>query len=86
MHQFSKVEMFVLCTPAQSEAMLDELCGIEEEIFSELGLHFRILVRTCGICSAKKQKDACCSRRGSNSRHPAHKTDALTTELRGHKT
>lgn len=45
MHQFSKVEMFVLCTPRQSEAMLAELCGLEEEIFTELGLHFRMLVQ-----------------------------------------
>lgn len=44
-HQFSKVEMFVLSTPAQSEAMLQELCDIEEEIFTELGLHFQMLVR-----------------------------------------
>jgi seryl-tRNA synthetase len=28
-HQFSKVEMFVLCTPEQSEAMLQELMDIE---------------------------------------------------------
>jgi hypothetical protein len=43
-HQFSKVEMFVLSTPEQSEAMLQELCDIEEEIFTELGLHFQMLV------------------------------------------
>jgi seryl-tRNA synthetase len=28
-HQFSKVEMFVICTPEQSEALLDELLSIE---------------------------------------------------------
>ena len=44
MHQFSKVEMFVLCTPGQSEGLLAELCQIEEEMFSELGLHFQVLV------------------------------------------
>jgi hypothetical protein len=44
-HQFSKVEMFVLSTPRQSEALLQELVDIEEEIFTELGLHFKILVR-----------------------------------------
>ncbi len=43
-HQFSKVEMFVLCTPQQSEALLQELCDLEEEMFAELGLHFKILV------------------------------------------
>lgn len=44
MHQFSKVEMFVLCTPQQSEALLEELADIEKEMFTELGLHFKILV------------------------------------------
>ena len=43
-HQFSKVEMFVLCTPQQSEVLLQELCDLEEEIFADLGLHFKILV------------------------------------------
>ena len=57
-HQFSKVEMFVLCTPAQSEALLDELCGIEEEIFGELGLHFRILVRLHLVASGNKRAPA----------------------------
>lgn len=44
MHQFSKVEMFVLCTPQQSGQLLQELCDIECEMYTELGLHFKILV------------------------------------------
>lgn len=44
-HQFSKVEMFVLSTPDQSEGILEDLCSIEEEIFQELGLHYKVLVR-----------------------------------------
>ncbi|BDA51395.1 Serine-tRNA ligase [Coccomyxa sp. Obi] len=51
-HQFSKVEMFVLSTPAQSEAMLQELCDIEEEIFTELGLHFQMLDMPTGDLGA----------------------------------
>ena len=43
-HQFSKVEMFVLCTPQQSEGILEELCRIEEDMFQELGLHYKVLV------------------------------------------
>lgn len=43
-HQFSKVEMFVVATPEQSEALLEELADIEKEMFTELGLHFKILV------------------------------------------
>lgn len=41
-HQFSKVEMFVLSTPAQSDALHEELIGIEQELFTELGLHFKV--------------------------------------------
>lgn len=44
MHQFSKVEMFVVCTPEQSEALLEDLADTEKEMFTELGLHFKILV------------------------------------------
>ena len=44
LHQFSKVEMFVLCTPQQSESLLQELCDIERDLFTQLGLHFQILV------------------------------------------
>ncbi|KAF7721497.1 Serine--tRNA ligase, mitochondrial [Apophysomyces ossiformis] len=40
-HQFSKVELFAVTTPEQSDAMLEELRMIQEEIFSELGLCFR---------------------------------------------
>lgn len=40
-HQFSKVELFAVTTPSQSEAMLEELRQLQEEIFTELGLCFR---------------------------------------------
>ena len=36
--------MFVLSTPEQSEALLEELADLEKEMFTELGLHFKILV------------------------------------------
>lgn len=45
-HQFEKVEMFVLCTPETSEEQHEELLRIEEEIFQELGVPYRI-VDTC---------------------------------------
>lgn len=38
----AQVEMFVLCTPAQSEALHEQLRQIEVELFSELGLHFKV--------------------------------------------
>jgi len=40
-HQFSKLEMFVLCRPEDSDACLEELIGIEEELFASLGFHFK---------------------------------------------
>jgi hypothetical protein len=43
LHQFSKVEMFVVSTPEQSDAIHDELIAIEEEMYDELGFHFKVL-------------------------------------------
>ncbi|CAA3016819.1 serine--tRNA ligase, chloroplastic mitochondrial isoform X1 [Olea europaea subsp. europaea] len=40
-HQFSKVEMFILCRPEESNSFHEELIEIEEELFSSLGLHFK---------------------------------------------
>ncbi len=45
-HQFSKLEMFIICLPEDSDAFHDELLAIEEEIFSGLGLAYRV-VDTC---------------------------------------
>src|SRR5579884_11113 len=45
-HQFTKVEMFVFCTPEQSEAAHRELLAIEEEIFQGLGLPYHV-IDTC---------------------------------------
>lgn len=42
-HQFSKVELFAVTTPEQSENMMEEIKEVQEEIFTELGLCFRIL-------------------------------------------
>ncbi|KAM9972367.1 hypothetical protein ACTFIW_007426 [Dictyostelium discoideum] len=42
-HQFSKVEMFIISKPHESNEILEELLKIQIELFSELGLHFRVL-------------------------------------------
>jgi seryl-tRNA synthetase len=42
-HQFTKVEMFGFATPEQSDAMHEEMLGIEEEIFQGLGLPYRVV-------------------------------------------
>jgi seryl-tRNA synthetase len=45
-HQFTKVEMFAFCLPEESEAIHQELLGIEEGIFQGLGLPYQV-VDTC---------------------------------------
>lgn len=45
-HQFTKVEMFAYTLPGESDAMHEYLRSIEEEIFSSLGVPFRV-VDTC---------------------------------------
>ncbi|KAJ4843537.1 Serine--tRNA ligase, chloroplastic/mitochondrial [Turnera subulata] len=42
-HQFSKVEMFIICRPEESDSYHEELIKIEEDLFSALGLHFKTL-------------------------------------------
>ena len=42
-HQFTKVEMFAVTTPKQSDETLLDFLRIEEELFSELGLAYRAM-------------------------------------------
>ncbi|KAJ2949114.1 hypothetical protein O0L34_g6053 [Tuta absoluta] len=42
-HQFTKVEMFAVTTPDQSEDMLKYLRTTEEELFTPLGFHMKVL-------------------------------------------
>jgi seryl-tRNA synthetase len=42
-HQFTKVEMFAITLPEASEAMHEELVAIEEEIYCELEVPFRVV-------------------------------------------
>lgn len=45
-HQFTKMEMFVYCTPEDAEALHEKLRDIEEEIFTGLGIPYRV-IETC---------------------------------------
>ncbi len=47
-HQFTKVEMFAFTKPEDSESMLMYLRGIEERIFNELKIPFRIVDTSTG--------------------------------------
>ncbi len=55
-HQFSKVEMFVITTEDQSEKMHEELREIEENIFKELQIPFRLLDIASGDLGAPAYK------------------------------
>lgn len=42
-HQFTKLEMFIFCTPEDSEKMHDELLSIEKEICDGLEIPYRVI-------------------------------------------
>ncbi len=51
-HQFSKLEMFIYCLPEESDSFHQEILSIEEEIFSKLGLAYRIVDTATGDLGA----------------------------------
>ncbi|KAL6179420.1 hypothetical protein ACLB2K_050935 [Fragaria x ananassa] len=51
-HQFSKLEMFILCQPEESNFYHEELIKIEEDLFSSLGLHYKTLDMASGDLGA----------------------------------
>lgn len=51
-HQFSKLEMFIFCLPGQSDTFHEQLLAIEEEIFSGLGIAYRVLDTCTGDLGA----------------------------------
>ncbi|PIR74489.1 MAG: serine--tRNA ligase [Candidatus Magasanikbacteria bacterium CG10_big_fil_rev_8_21_14_0_10_47_10] len=42
-HQFTKLELFVFCTPEMSDQMHRELLDIEKTICNGLGIHYRVI-------------------------------------------
>ena len=46
-HQFTKVEMFILCRPEESASMHEEIRALEEELFQALGIPYRVV----NVCS-----------------------------------
>ncbi|KAK0398134.1 hypothetical protein QR680_002444 [Steinernema hermaphroditum] len=42
-HEFTKVEMFIVCKPEESDEELEGIVNIQTGIFEELGLHCRLL-------------------------------------------
>lgn len=47
-HQFTKVEMFAFTVPERSDAMLEQLLGIERRIFDDLGVPYRVIDTASG--------------------------------------
>ncbi len=55
-HQFSKVEMFVFCLPDDSWDWIEKMIAIEEEIWTPLGIPFRIVILPSGDFSRVASK------------------------------
>ena len=51
-HQFTKVELFAITRPEESEALHDELLGIEEGIFQALEIPYRVIEIAAGDLGA----------------------------------
>lgn len=47
-HQFTKVEMFVFTEPEQSDAMLEEICGLQCQVFDGLEIPYRVVDTATG--------------------------------------
>ncbi|MDD4931241.1 MAG: serine--tRNA ligase [Candidatus Colwellbacteria bacterium] len=58
-HQFNKLEMFVICRPEDSEAEHEFLLARQEELMSKLGIPYRVVVNSTGDMGfdAAKQYD-----------------------------
>ena len=51
-HQFSKLEMFILCLPEESDKLHKEILAIEEEIFQGLNIPYRVVDTATGDLGA----------------------------------
>jgi seryl-tRNA synthetase len=55
-HQFTKAEMFIYCTPEESEKMHEHILAMEEKIYQDLGLPYRVLEMCTGDLGAMAAK------------------------------
>jgi seryl-tRNA synthetase len=51
-HQFTKAEMFIYCVPEESDKMHEYLLSMEEKIYQNLGLPYRVLEMCTGDLGA----------------------------------
>ena len=55
-HQFNKLEMYVFCLPEQSKEMHEKIRSIEEDIWQELGIPYRVINIAAGDLGAPAAK------------------------------
>ncbi len=55
-HQFNKLEMYIFCLPEKSKEMHEEILKIEEEIWQELGIPYRVINIAAGDLGAPAAK------------------------------
>lgn len=55
-HQFNKLEMYVFCLPEKSKAMHEQIREIEEEIWQEIGIPYRVINIAAGDLGAPAAK------------------------------
>ncbi len=51
-HQFTKTEMFIYCKPEESEKFHQEILKLEEEIYQDLGIPYRVVEMCTGDLGA----------------------------------
>lgn len=56
MHQFNKVEQFIFCKPEDSWDWFEKLQKNTEEIYQQLGLHFRVVTLCSGDTGTKSAR------------------------------
>lgn len=55
-HQFSKIELFQICTPEKSAAALEDILKLEETLYQRLGLPYRVVNICAGDMGAAAYK------------------------------
>jgi seryl-tRNA synthetase len=55
-HQFEKLELFVICKPEDSVKYHDRILELQEEIYSELGIPYKVVINCTGDLGAPAYK------------------------------
>lgn len=55
-HQFEKIELFVICEPHQSDIFHERILALQEEIYSELNIPYQVVLNCSGDLGAPAYK------------------------------